>query len=877
MQYSGVLVVLYALCACSSTLSLVYLHFMNQEVHYPLSVRTNIRKLLQIGILGQSIVRASLFSVSHSSNVADYALFVTHFACVAIMTVWWRSALSVESGGWGDSFARFERPARFVASLLAIGLVVLMVLNGRDTCHTSAFDWISFGASLFNAITSAFAALTAYHWPGFIAADVGKRRRLVSTALAVIATLSAVQAVLLVPYANIDVCIADLSPMRNHDDDSTSPSLANSTASGDFTELSSVEASTSRALRRADAASGEGSTDRLFLFVILATEVARNLIITLLCSPTGKETEHQSSIRDHMQNIIWQVEGNPFRANDDRPASEDFENSPVKSVMTALVPSVRDWAIPWQHIKGPVKIKSGGEAQIFKASYLGGGVALKEMFTSLVSDGDDLSDFSQELKILRKLHHPCVVTVYGVSMRPPEKAGDTKRWFLVMQLMASSLRDFLKRSPGRLEPVLALRIALQICAGMLYLHDAGTVHRDLKPENVLLNVTRADDLGSAKEIKCKICDFGLARQLVGNKRRLRISYGGGGTVGYRAPELIGSRIWRYVADVPTTVPVVSTKEPSSASRPRRDDAPDPSRASSASRSKHYSEKVDVFSFGVVLYELFSRKRAFREKARETFGSQYFPWQIDHVVTTGYRPRVEGCCCSDGMRSLIERCWNARPDVRPTFAALMTQLESEFYKATFRSMRSTPTRDSVPSRRGVESERSPLFESSSLPTHSVAPIALPPRVVPLHSIPTASSIPASSTWHRPAEATKKRADFEAKVDEIDIRPARTSASLEPTPTSARSSRMITPPRYASALSSILERDEDSLRGDTTPPQRTPVRKRLDFTGTLKKRRTADDASPKEKNMTSDPFDAASTSPFASNRPKLRPSHRRNRSC
>ena len=149
---------------------------------------------------------------------------------------------------------------------------------------------------------------------------------------------------------------------------------------------------------------------------------------------------------------------------------------------------------------------------------------------SSVADGEDLSDFCQEVAVLKRLHHPFVVTVYGISMRPSFTPEGVSRWFLVMELMASSLRDFLKQSPGIFEIDLVLRICLQICSGMRYLHREGTVHRDLKPENVLVNVKSAKELSlGLVRIECKICDFGLARQIVGN-RRLRISYGGGGNV-----------------------------------------------------------------------------------------------------------------------------------------------------------------------------------------------------------------------------------------------------------------------------------------------------------------------------------------------------------
>ena len=136
-----------------------------------------------------------------------------------------------------------------------------------------------------------------------------------------------------------------------------------------------------------------------------------------------------------------------------------------------------------------------------------------------------------------------------------------------------------------------------------------------------------------------------------------------GTVGYRAPELIGSRIWRYqqsrgsltaglsqhsdVSDHSGASPTSSPGrrlESHTSLRNLAESVVGGSPTSAASRKKrdHYDRAVDVFSFGVVMYELFTRKRAFRDEAERRWKSRQqkvFPWQVDHIVTTGYRPRI----------------------------------------------------------------------------------------------------------------------------------------------------------------------------------------------------------------------------------------------
>ena len=174
-----------------------------------------------------------------------------------------------------------------------------------------------------------------------------------------------------------------------------------------------------------------------------------------------------------------------------------------------------------------------------------------------------------------------------------------------------------------------------------------------------------------------------------------------GTVGYRAPELIGSRIWRYqqsrgsltaglsqhsdMSDHSGASPTSSPGrrlESHTSLRNLAESVVGGSPTSAASRKKrdHYDRAVDVFSFGVVMYELFTRKRAFRDEAERRWKSRQqkvFPWQVDHIVTTGYRPRIT--ICPPAIAALIRRCWAEDPNVRPAFGDISKQLESVYYR------------------------------------------------------------------------------------------------------------------------------------------------------------------------------------------------------
>lgn len=140
-------------------------------------------------------------------------------------------------------------------------------------------------------------------------------------------------------------------------------------------------------------------------------------------------------------------------------------------------------------------------------------VAIK-LLNQVVFIRDERDQLFHEAKLIAKLRHPNIVSVYDVG-----DFGDTP--FFVMEYVdGGSLRD----QPGRdLDD--RTRITIQICRGLTYAHEQGIIHRDLKPENVLLE----------KQSRVKLADFGIARSDV-----TRFTSQGqiAGTAHYLAPEII---------------------------------------------------------------------------------------------------------------------------------------------------------------------------------------------------------------------------------------------------------------------------------------------------------------------------------------------------
>jgi non-specific serine/threonine protein kinase len=201
-----------------------------------------------------------------------------------------------------------------------------------------------------------------------------------------------------------------------------------------------------------------------------------------------------------------------------------------------------------QHYRIVEKIGAGGMGEVYLAedTKLKRKVAIKFLPSQYALDGDFKARFFREAEATAKLNHPNIVTIYEVS----EFQG---RPFFVMELIeGQSLRDLAKQTKLDLEKIIEL--SLQICEGLGAAHDAKVVHRDIKPSNVVI-----DAYG-----RPKILDFGLAA-IQGGEQLTRT----GSTIGtfrYMSPEQVSG--------------------------------------------KPVDHRSDLFSFGIVLYELLTGRTPF---------------------------------------------------------------------------------------------------------------------------------------------------------------------------------------------------------------------------------------------------------------------------
>ncbi|HQJ12515.1 MAG TPA: serine/threonine-protein kinase, partial [Anaerolineae bacterium] len=169
----------------------------------------------------------------------------------------------------------------------------------------------------------------------------------------------------------------------------------------------------------------------------------------------------------------------------------------------------------------------GGMARVYRAYHpqLDRYVAIKVLRSDLVDTGDFLARFQREARAVANLRHPHIVQVYDFDVA---ELGEDTLYYMVMELLEgdslkSRLQAYRARN-ARMPLEESLRVLLDVLQGLEYAHGEGVIHRDIKPANILLSRRGQAVLG----------DFGIA-QIVGGTRHTAVD-ALLGTVAYVAPE-----------------------------------------------------------------------------------------------------------------------------------------------------------------------------------------------------------------------------------------------------------------------------------------------------------------------------------------------------
>jgi len=242
------------------------------------------------------------------------------------------------------------------------------------------------------------------------------------------------------------------------------------------------------------------------------------------------------------------------------------------------------------------QIGAGGMGEVWRAedTKLLRQVAIKILPAQLAADAEWKERFLREARTVAQLNHPSIATIYSIDQQ-----GDTL--FIAMELIeGEALSNMIARGP--MLPADAVRVAAHVAEGLDEAHAKGIIHRDIKPENILV---------SKKVVK--VLDFGIAKQ-IGGTADPALTQGGMvmGTPHYMSPEqALGRAI---------------------------------------------DARTDIFSLGVVLYEMLSGQKPFTGEASTQILLQIVMSEPRDIAQAAFG-------ITPALASIVRRCMQKQPDER----------------------------------------------------------------------------------------------------------------------------------------------------------------------------------------------------------------------
>jgi serine/threonine protein kinase len=252
------------------------------------------------------------------------------------------------------------------------------------------------------------------------------------------------------------------------------------------------------------------------------------------------------------------------------------------------------------HYKIIEKLGEGGMGTVYKAqdTKLERFVALKFLPSQLTATDEEKARFIQEAKAASAMNHPNVCTIYDIQEKDSQL-------FIVMEFVEGKT---LKDKKDNISEKQILEIGIQAAEGLAAAHEKGIVHRDIKPENIMI---RKDGI-------VQIMDFGLAKlQSVAGASRLTKAGTAMGTIGYMSPEQV--------------------------------------------QGLDVDHRTDIFSLGVVLYEMFAGEAPF--KGMHETAIMYEIVNVDPEPISSIKPEI-----NSEIDSIILECLEKEPAERFQSAA-----------------------------------------------------------------------------------------------------------------------------------------------------------------------------------------------------------------
>jgi len=246
-------------------------------------------------------------------------------------------------------------------------------------------------------------------------------------------------------------------------------------------------------------------------------------------------------------------------------------------------------------------IGNGSYGEVYRAQLHGKIVAVKKLHVRNLK-AEQVDAFCKEASLMCQLKHPNIVGFIGAVTEPSNLA------IITQFCERGSLADLLLDPKKDMNFKLKMKFAIDSAKGMIYLHNSNPVilHRDLKSDNLLVT----------HDWTCKVADFGLTRFISEKRQMTQV-----GTPMWMAPEIIMGR--------------------------------------------KYTERADVYAFGIILWEILTRMEPYEDKE---------PMQIVvEVVNENLRPILPPPYCDSPLVPLMKDCWHENPDVRPPFDKILERL------------------------------------------------------------------------------------------------------------------------------------------------------------------------------------------------------------
>jgi len=220
-----------------------------------------------------------------------------------------------------------------------------------------------------------------------------------------------------------------------------------------------------------------------------------------------------------------------------------------------------------------------------------------------------VDDFTNETKLMLTFRHPNIVTFMGTCV-------SSDALCLVTEFLErGTLYEVLHNPAFNPDHEDIRRFCLDCCRGMAYLHGSSVIHRDLKSKNLLID----------RDWNLKVSDFGLAK-LVGDNEAHTFTVCG--TIAWTAPEVL--------------------------------------------RNTHYSFEADIYSFGIILYEMLTREEPYKEIPSLNV--------VVQVAMQGLRPSLPQSIAEAVplFEDIMKRCWQETPLNRPQFGTLSEEFDEQSY-------------------------------------------------------------------------------------------------------------------------------------------------------------------------------------------------------